>query len=169
MQQLQQLDSGARRGGAPLPAVACPVVDYALAHGISHLARDLQMPILDTGEHRQSLGNSHTDMIHPGHLAVPQSCQTATPLDEGEAVEQFLLGLKSKALLKNVRAMWTIWTTGKFPTSVRAGVALPRGLSWRDMETAFEKKAIAPADMRYRKWRGKVEFLRGLACISWAS
>ena len=86
----------------------------------------------------------------------PAPMGSEAPESEHIAVEQFLNGLKSKALLKDVRALWTVWSTGQFPTSIGAGIKLPGGRTWRDLDAAFYAKKKDPADVRYRQWAGKV-------------
>ena len=86
----------------------------------------------------------------------PAPMGSEAPESEHIAVEQFLNGLKSKSLLKDVRALWTVWSTGQFPTSIGAGIKLPGGRTWRDLDAAFYAKKKDPADVRYRQWAGKV-------------
>ena len=97
----------------------------------------------------------------PDQSPVPVETTADNPEDEVAAIEQFIHGLRSKTLLKDVRALWTVWNTGQFPTAVRAGVQLPRGQSWRELDADFYSKAKSPVDDRYRKWAGKVGGVAG--------
>ena len=101
--------------------------------------------------------------------AAPATAEAVPPVQTGDsgasqavhgreevAVEQFLYGLKSHVLLKDVGALWTAWNTGELPTHVRAGVKLPGGKSWKELDDHFHAKQKGPVHDVYRAWAGKV-------------
>lgn len=90
--------------------------------------------------------------VQPGNSGASQAAHGR----EEVAVEQFLCGLKSHALLKDVGALWTAWSTGELPTHVRAGVKLPGGKSWKELDDQFHAKLKGPVHDVYRAWAGKV-------------
>lgn len=96
----------------------------------------------------------------PAPVAIPTRPQPK-PEEDIQAVKQFLCGLKRKVLLNDVSALWTAWSTGKFPNSIMAQVELPGGKSWRELDAAFHQKADSPVDQCYRAWAGKVQGCQG--------